>query len=302
MQVSNSAQGDGVCFWPPDDPGGRREYAGHFVGGLRHGKGVMLFTDGTVYKGEWEKNAPNGFGQEFYPDGSSYKGRFHKDSRQGAGTYVTADKAAYPGIWRQGAWEKTLEPEAQAQLDEAMSRATTACDDAAQLNERLKICRSLRKHAPLHYRGPLLSILEAHNSAKADTEKAQEDEAAEEAAEEAICAQNTLLNSLISPRNKSLLQAVVQAPSVPSSDERQCASDLERQRLPDAHETMRLKKSGQVQLSKLRYLQAKVICIRCGESSLKNTHICMLDLSRSFLEACVLNSCQCLHLSNEPGP
>jgi hypothetical protein len=116
----------------------------------------MHFTDATCYEGDWKAGKPDGFGKETYPDGSSYTGRFQHDLRQGAGTYTAGDKVEYPGFWRDGGWEKNVESEAQAQLDEAMHLATTACNQAMELEGNLQVLKQLHQSLTPGYRGLLV--------------------------------------------------------------------------------------------------------------------------------------------------
>ena len=43
-------------------------YFGEKKDGIRHGQGEMIWTDGTVYKGEWQNWEPHGQGKITDPD------------------------------------------------------------------------------------------------------------------------------------------------------------------------------------------------------------------------------------------
>jgi len=50
------------------------------AGDLRpHGKGVMVWSDGAKYCGEWKLGKTCGLGHELYGDASVYLGQFQND-------------------------------------------------------------------------------------------------------------------------------------------------------------------------------------------------------------------------------
>lgn len=98
--------GEDVC---PDGT-----YRGLHRCGKRHGYGVMVFSNGAVYEGQWADDMPTGYGTLRYPtgylyrgwwaaglmcgqgvcrwdDGSEYAGAFKDDQPCGAGVYVRCD-------------------------------------------------------------------------------------------------------------------------------------------------------------------------------------------------------------------
>ena len=84
--------------------GGERRlyYAGHCVGGLRQGPGVMRWIDETEYCGSWIAGRPTGSGVETYLDGSWYAGGFKDDQRHGMGGLWMADGSVFIGQWKGG--------------------------------------------------------------------------------------------------------------------------------------------------------------------------------------------------------
>lgn len=50
-------------------------YEGEWLGNLRDGYGVQIWTDGARYEGEWRKNKAHGKGKFFHIDGDTYDGR-----------------------------------------------------------------------------------------------------------------------------------------------------------------------------------------------------------------------------------
>jgi hypothetical protein len=55
-------------------------YEGEVQNGLRHGKGTEYKKD-KFYKGEWDNNKKHGFGVEVSTNGSVYKGTWNKDKK-----------------------------------------------------------------------------------------------------------------------------------------------------------------------------------------------------------------------------
>ena len=41
---------------------------------MLHGKGLLIWKDGTIYKGDFEYNRINGTGEYKFKDGSKYEG------------------------------------------------------------------------------------------------------------------------------------------------------------------------------------------------------------------------------------
>ena len=67
--------------------------------GMRHGKGVLVILDGSIYEGYWLNDKKNGFGRFIHVDGDFYIGQFKDDMMHGTGTYTHADGAKYEGEW-----------------------------------------------------------------------------------------------------------------------------------------------------------------------------------------------------------
>merc|ERR1711865_831115 len=63
------------------------------------GFGMLVFMDGTVYRGDWESGVMNGFGKLVYPDGQQYEGNFVNAGRSGAGKQTFQDGDVYEGEW-----------------------------------------------------------------------------------------------------------------------------------------------------------------------------------------------------------
>jgi len=64
------------------------EYDGeHNVSEEREGYGVMKYTEGDVYQGEWRDDMQHGKGEIVYSDGDKYIGQFQNGNFHGYGEY-----------------------------------------------------------------------------------------------------------------------------------------------------------------------------------------------------------------------
>ena len=73
------------------------KYSGEFVKGKLEGRGIMTYTNGRVYEGEFKNNAPDGLAVESYENGDKYIGKFSKGFKSGYGLYVYANGEIYEG-------------------------------------------------------------------------------------------------------------------------------------------------------------------------------------------------------------
>ena len=46
---------------------------------MKHGKGVLVFKDGSSYNGTFSKNIIDGFGKYAWPDGKTYEGNWKEN-------------------------------------------------------------------------------------------------------------------------------------------------------------------------------------------------------------------------------
>ena len=69
--------------------------------GLRHGKGVQNWPDGSKYEGYWENDMANGRGRLIHADGDVYEGQWVNDKAHGNGVYIHMDGAQYVGEWKE---------------------------------------------------------------------------------------------------------------------------------------------------------------------------------------------------------
>ena len=68
---------------------------------LRAGIGTIIFSDGSLFEGEMNKDKANGFGRHIRVDGEYYVGQWEDDSVNGTGKLVNANGSCYEGAWRQ---------------------------------------------------------------------------------------------------------------------------------------------------------------------------------------------------------
>jgi hypothetical protein len=105
--------------YPLDDASQRLTYAGEVDGrGLRHGLGMVKWTDGSRYAGEWSADRPSGHGVQTYADGSFYEGQFLDEQRQGMGAFTPiGGDVTFCGHFTAGELEESrrfLSPSSQA--------------------------------------------------------------------------------------------------------------------------------------------------------------------------------------------
>ena len=119
--------GMGTVLYAEGDPGERARYQGEFEHGKRHGRGSLLWRNGSrydggfaedklagqgaliwaiglVYRGEWRDNHAHGNGELRFPNGRYYIGQWAGGQRHGQGTlnYGPGDeknRLEYTGGW-----------------------------------------------------------------------------------------------------------------------------------------------------------------------------------------------------------
>ncbi|MFN0215473.1 MAG: caspase family protein, partial [Saprospiraceae bacterium] len=115
----NCQNGNGVYRYASNS-----KYTGQFKNSLRHGKGKMTYTDGSIYEGpfnygkkqgdggtityingdkyagQWSGDLPNGRGKYFFKTKERYEGNFVNGEFDGQGTMYYADGAYFTGGWK----------------------------------------------------------------------------------------------------------------------------------------------------------------------------------------------------------
>lgn len=84
------------------DENNEEKYEGQIVRGLKHGQGVYIWRDGTVYRGYWNKDLEHGYGEKLFANGDIYRGYWKNGAFDGKGTYIWKDGHTYEGQWQDG--------------------------------------------------------------------------------------------------------------------------------------------------------------------------------------------------------
>lgn len=78
--------------------------------GVRSGRGILIYPDGSYYEGYWRKNARHGKGRYIYYNGDAYCGGWYRGQRHGVGVYTNkklssnavCGPVSFIGTWRNG--------------------------------------------------------------------------------------------------------------------------------------------------------------------------------------------------------
>lgn len=84
---------------PPQLADQRYEGAGGFE---RHGFGILTWTDGRRYEGQFHHGALQGHAVMRWPDDRKYVGRYHDNKKHGEGIFTWPDGRQYAGQWVDG--------------------------------------------------------------------------------------------------------------------------------------------------------------------------------------------------------
>ena len=66
----------------------------------RHGRGIQLWKDNSMYLGQWKNDKANGKGKMVLSSGEYYEGDFINDKAEGYGIYVHQNGCTYEGQWK----------------------------------------------------------------------------------------------------------------------------------------------------------------------------------------------------------
>ena len=89
--------GRGIQLWPDGS-----KYEGYWKNDMANGKGRLIHADGDVYEGDWENDKAHGFGQYTHMDGAQYTGQWNDDKQHGTGIETWPDGAKYDGSYEAG--------------------------------------------------------------------------------------------------------------------------------------------------------------------------------------------------------
>lgn len=88
--------GKGVCIYSDG-----LMYEGAWVAGKEHGKGLLMTGDRQViYTGDWLEGHMHGFGTYTFGNGDRYSGDWREGSRHGKGDYTFSNGCKYSGEWK----------------------------------------------------------------------------------------------------------------------------------------------------------------------------------------------------------
>ncbi|CAK69022.1 unnamed protein product (macronuclear) [Paramecium tetraurelia] len=77
-------------------------YYGQLFNNLKHGRGILLSSNGRRYEGHWNEDEKNGYGWELLPNGSQYEGYYFHGKPHGKGKFIWANGEYYVGEWNMG--------------------------------------------------------------------------------------------------------------------------------------------------------------------------------------------------------
>ncbi len=90
----NCFDGYGTFIYPSG-----AKYIGEFKEGRVEGKGILYFSNGNEYIGNWKNNYRQGKGRFLFIEGHQYLGQFKKNKFEGEGTMWYANGDRYEGFW-----------------------------------------------------------------------------------------------------------------------------------------------------------------------------------------------------------
>jgi len=74
-------------------------YGGNFLRGMKNEFGSMFYSNGDVYEGEWQDDLKNGEGEMKYANGDIYNGEWKYDLKNGQGEMKYSNQDIYSGEW-----------------------------------------------------------------------------------------------------------------------------------------------------------------------------------------------------------
>jgi hypothetical protein len=77
-------------------------YDGEWKNGNKHGKGKESFKTGDVYEGQWKNGKKNGKVKHIFPDGSNFEGNYKNDKKNGHGKFTPSDGKTFEMNYKNG--------------------------------------------------------------------------------------------------------------------------------------------------------------------------------------------------------
>lgn len=106
MQTESEAEDNGITFKNVQAvQEGIYEGGWSAKSGQRLGEGRIIYHNGAMYHGQWDKNLPNGTGLKIFTDGDAYFGEFINGKMEGFGEYFTSDGKHYEGDFVRNEYE-----------------------------------------------------------------------------------------------------------------------------------------------------------------------------------------------------
>lgn len=81
------------------------QYEGQWLNDQQHGRGLMSWTDGRTYDGQFRQQRFDGHGRMVWQTAKgvqTYEGQYKDDQKHGSGKFVWADGRIYDGQWSRG--------------------------------------------------------------------------------------------------------------------------------------------------------------------------------------------------------
>ena len=94
---NNMRHGRGIQIWNEGSI-----YYGYWVKDKANIRGKLIHNDGDIYEGEWLDDKPNGKGIYQHKDGTLYEGEWKDDKQHGTGKEIWPDGAWYEGEYNEG--------------------------------------------------------------------------------------------------------------------------------------------------------------------------------------------------------
>jgi len=113
-----------VCITEENNGSCMARYRGEMRRGLKDGRGISEWGDGSRYEGQWQSGKRNGYGayfwadgrkfvgqhvndkrtygKFFWPEGSTYEGEYKNSVRHGYGIFRWPNGDSYEGGWKEG--------------------------------------------------------------------------------------------------------------------------------------------------------------------------------------------------------
>ena len=95
--AKNIRHGRGILAWTEGS-----KYIGYWVNDKANIKGKLIHNDGDIYEGEWINDKPNGKGTYIHKDGTIYEGEWKNDKQDGKGKEKWIDGTWYEGDYKEG--------------------------------------------------------------------------------------------------------------------------------------------------------------------------------------------------------